>query len=94
MPDEDYRRPEDFNLDGGWEQGNDPSLADIADAYGWSSWRDVIAPDGGFDEQDVRPGAYHSIEDAIQEAYNVGILEWSTFLYDYEEDEWYIIVDY
>lgn len=95
MPDdEDYQRPDGFDLDGPWDQDSDPEIADLAAQYGWDSWRDVIAPDEGFDETNVRPGAYHTIEDAILEAYNVGILDFSEFLYDPLDDEWYIVVTY
>lgn len=95
MPEDDlYQRPDGFDLDGGWSQGADPTIEQIAAEYEWENWRDVIAADGFFDSGDVRPGSYHSIEDAIKEAYNVGILDWSEFLYDPVDDEWYIIVDY
>lgn len=93
MPDEDYQRPDGFDLDGDWDQDGDPRIEDIAAQFGWSDWRDVIAPEGGYDEVNVRPGGYHTIEDAILEAYNVGILGFSTFWYDFYDDEWHIIVD-
>lgn len=94
MPDDnDYQRPDGFDLDGDWSQDNDPTLETLAGQYGWDSWRDVIAADGDFDETNVRPGSYHTIEDAILEAYNVGILDFTDFLYDPLEDEWYMVVD-
>ena len=95
MPDdEDYKVPDGFDLDGGWDQDSDPTIAALASQFGWTDWRDVIAADGTFDETNVRPGSYHSIEDAIKEAYNVGILDFSEFLYDFLEDDWYIVVTY
>lgn len=93
MPDEDYNRPDGFDLDGPWDQDGDPTIETIASQFGWSDWREVIAPEGVYDEQNVRPGSYHTIEDAILEAYNVGILSFSTFWYDFLEDEWHIVVD-
>lgn len=93
MSDDDYRVPDGFDLDGGWDQDTDPSIGDLAAQFGWESWRDVIAAEGDFDETNVRPGAYHTIEDAIQEAYNVGILHFTDFLYDPLEDDWYMVVD-
>jgi hypothetical protein len=92
MPDEDYQRPEGFDLDGAWDQDSDPEIETLASQFGWDSWRDVIAPDGDFDETTVRPGSYHTIEDAILEAYNVGILDFTTFLYDPLDDEWHMVV--
>lgn len=94
MPDEDYQRPDGFDLDGPWSQDSDPTIETLAAQFGWEDWRDIIAADGAFDETDVRPGGYHSIEDAIKEAYNVGILDFSEFLYDFTDDEWYIVVNY
>lgn len=91
--DEDYLRPEGFDLDGSWTQDASPLIEDLAAQYGWSDWRDVIAPEGSFSDDMVRPGVYHTIEDAIQEAYEVGILHFSHVIYDYLEDEWHLVVD-
>lgn len=93
MSDDDYNRPPGFDLDGGWPQGEGPSLDSLASDYGWADWRDVIAPAGGYDDQDVRPGVYFTPEDAINEAYNVGILDFSRIVYDDYEEVWYLVVD-
>jgi hypothetical protein len=94
MPDDDYYTPPGWDLDGPWEQGNDTSLNDIASEMGWTDWRDVINFEGGYDREDVRPGIYESAYEAILEAYNQGILDYVSIIYDGEDDVWYIIVDY
>lgn len=91
--DDDFLRPPDFDLDGGWGQDASPLIEDLAAQYGWSDWRDIIAPEGFYDETNVRPGTYHTVEDAIQEAYEVGILHFSRVIYDFLDDEWHLVVD-
>jgi hypothetical protein len=97
MPDEpedgDYITPPDFDLDGDWSQDQAPEVEALASQYGWESWRDVIAPEGFYDETNVRPGVYHTAEDAIKEAYEMGILSFSHILYDPLDDEWHLVVD-
>lgn len=94
MPDdEDYKTPSGFDLGGGWSEGENQPLADIAGEFGWTDWRDIVGFEGGYDETDVRPGIYYSAEDAIFEAYNVGILDFSQIIYDDIEEVWYLIVD-
>lgn len=95
MPDdEDYQRPSDLDLDGSFSQGEDPTLSELAVIYGWEDWRDIIAPNGGYDETDMRPGIYFSPEDAMQEAHEVGIAEYATLWYDPIDEVWHLIVDH
>jgi hypothetical protein len=91
--DYDYQVPPGFDLDGGWSQGENPTLQDIASEYGWNDWRDIVAFAGGYDETDVRPGIYYSPDDAINEARNAGILDFSHIIYDDQEEVWYLVVD-
>lgn len=91
--DEDYNVPDGWDLDGSFEQGEGYSLSDMAVEYGWNTWRDVIAPVGDYDDSMVRPGIYFSADDALSEAYNVGILDFTRIIYDDEEEVWYLVVD-
>lgn len=94
MPDDDeYFKPGDFDLDGPFSQGEDRSLSDLASEFGWTDWRDIIGFEGGYDQDDMRPGIYFTAQDAILEAYNVGILDFSHIVYDEEEEVWHIVVD-
>ena len=92
--DNSYQRPPGFDLDGSFAQGEDMSLSELAEIYGWEDWRDIIAPNGGFDETDLRPGIYFSPEDAMQEAHDVGIAEYASLWYDPEDDVWHLIIDH
>jgi hypothetical protein len=91
--DDDYIVPPGFDLYGDWGQDASPLVDDLADQFGWADWRDVIVAEGFYDETNVRPGVYHTAEDAIQEAYEMGILSFSHIIYDPLEDEWHLVVD-
>jgi len=94
MPDDnEYLTPPDWDMEGGWDQGNDISLDDIAAEMGWSDWHDIINFAEGYDANDVRPGIYESAYEAILEAYNQGILDFTTIIYDDAEEVWYLVVD-
>lgn len=101
MPDdEDYNLPDDWSLDAPFSQGEGYSLDDMATEYGWQDWRDVIAPAGDYTDDMVRPGVYFSADDALSEAYNVGILDFTRIVFGGYEDMygdtveiWYLVVD-
>lgn len=90
MADEQYQRPDGFDLDGPFDQ-DDTDISDIAAEMGWTDWRDIIADTDFLDGFEVRPGHYFSAADAIREAYERGILEYTTLWYD--GHDWYIVVD-
>lgn len=92
--DEEYLKPNEFDLDATWELYSDPTVAQIAEDQGWNDWREIIGVVGTFDPLDIRPGEYYSIDDAIKEAWAVGIITWSTFVFDYATGAWHIVVDY
>lgn len=91
----DYNLPEGFDINDtfGSGQGEDPfNLSAIAIEFEWTDWTDIIAANGTFDPDDVRPGVYAYPEDAIQDAYDRGILDFSTIWWDGEY--WHLVVDY
>lgn len=88
--DESYQRPPDFDLDGAFDQ-DDLDINAIAAEMGWEDWRDIIANVDELDGFNIRPGHYPYPQDAIREAYYLGILEYVTLYYDGED--WYIVVD-
>lgn len=95
MPEEGYNLPSDFDLSEGFTAGqgeNPTSLADIASEMGWTDWYDIVAANDSYDEADLRPGIYTFAEDAIQDAYDRGILEFSEIWFDGEY--WHLVVDY
>lgn len=102
MPeDEDFNLPDGWDLDAPFEQGEGYSLTDMAAEYGWNSFRDIIAPVGDYDDSMVRPGVYFSFDDAVSEAYNVGILDFTRVIFAGYEDMygdtveiWYLVVDH
>lgn len=91
MDEPEFQRPEDFDLDGDFSQG-DTDIDDIFDQMGWEDWRDVIANVDFLDGFEVRPGHYFSPQDAIKEAYERGIAEYISLYYDGEA--WYLVVSY
>lgn len=102
MPDdEDFNLPDDWDLDAPFSQGEGFSLNDMAAQYGWDSFRDIIAPVGEYTDDMVRPGMYFTFDDAVSEAYNVGILDFTRVIFGgYEEmygdviETWYLVVDH
>lgn len=91
MDEEEYQRPPSFDLDGAFDQ-DDTSIQAIADEFEWESWRDIIANTDVADFENLRPGEYFSAADAIREAYERGILDFSEIYYDGEA--WFLIVTY
>lgn len=89
--DEVYQRPEGFDLDGSFSQ-DDIDIDTIVEKMGWSSWREVIADVESVDGFDLRPGVYFSAADAIREAWDRGILDFTLLFWDGES--WQIIVSY
>lgn len=86
--------PGDFDLDDDFSggQGEHGNLADLANVMGWDTWGDVVRDNTDLDPTDIRPGVYAYAEDAIWDAFEVGIIEYISIYWDGEH--WHLVVEY
>lgn len=90
----EYNLPEDFNMDDDFSSGQgerEITLQDIADEFGWTDWRDIIAGNEDLDMDEIRGNVFDYPEDAIFYLYDAGILDFSEIWYDGEQ--WHVVVD-
>lgn len=92
----EYNLPDGFDLDDDFTtgQGEHGSLADLAANQEWDSWADIVAQNAALDDpnSELRPGSYAFPEDAIWDAYDVGILDFVELWWDGEY--WHLLVTY
>lgn len=91
MDEPEYQRPDDFDLDGDFNQDN-ADIASILADHDIDDWRDIIANVDFLDGSEVRPGVYFSAADAISEAADRGILDFVFIFWDGED--WRLVVSY
>lgn len=91
----DYNVPGDFDPEDDFTtgQGEHGNLQDLADLMGWATWQDVMLPNAELEdpEHEIRPGIYAYAEDALWDAYEVGIIDFIHIWWDGEY--WHLVVD-
>lgn len=93
----DHNLPGDFDLDDDFStgQGEHGDLSDLADIMGWDTWNDVVIDNAALEtdpDHEIRPGVYAYAEDAIWDAFEVGIIEFINIWWDGEY--WHLVVTY